>query len=111
MDVRRVLAKDWTALLIAGIGAYILYRISRAGMEAIDNVADSIANSIVKWTLPEPVNVTGAAILPDGTAVSMSKLYVQKTPNKEQFWFAYGGKTYQLGARSVQGNYPTRVLT
>lgn len=97
-------------VIVAGVG-WLIYKLLDAAKEKLDTaIAQPIADAIIRFTLPEPVNVTGAAILPDGKAVSMSELHVQKTPGKEQFWFAYKGATYQLGPRSVQGNYPTRVL-
>lgn len=106
--------EDWIKFAMLGIGGYIVYRLlSKAGEIAdgvIDAIAKPIANTIIRFTLPEPVNVTGAAILPDGRAIPFASLYVQHTPNSENFWFAYQGATYQLGPRSAQGNYPTRKI-
>ncbi len=100
-------------ILVAGVG-WLVYKLLDYGKEKIDDFADMIAAPIaavyIKFTLPEPVNVTGAAILPNGKAVSLSQLRVQKTAGKEEFWFVYDGHTYQLGPRSTQGNYPTRLL-
>lgn len=99
-------------IVVAGALGWVLWKVLDALKEKVDTaIAQPIADAIIRFTLPEPVNVTGAAILPNGTPVNFSALQVQKTPNKEQFWFAYNGHTYQLGPRSVQGNYPTRLLT
>ena len=101
------------ATVVAVIG-YAVYLLLDKAKEVIDRSADAvaqpIADAIIRFTLPEPVNVTGAVILPNGTPVPVSSLRIQKTAGKEQFWFAYGGHTYQLGPRSTQGNYPTRLL-
>lgn len=96
---------------VVGIAGYVLWKLfDKAADFVTDPIADFIASAYIKFTLPEPVNVNGAAILPNGTAVSMSKLSVKKVPDQEVFYFDWNGKRYQLGPRSAQGNWPTRII-
>lgn len=108
-DIKGVNVKSDNVFLAAviGIAGYVLWKLLD---KAADFVSDPIADAIIKFTLPEPVNVNGAAILPNGTAVSMSKLSVKKVPDQEVFYFDWNGKRYQLGPRSAQGNWPTRII-
>jgi len=101
---------------VAAVGIlYLLWKAKETIEETAQSVADSIAapvaSVLIKFLLPEPVNVTGAAILPDGRAVAFSSLNVKKVANQEVYYFDYGGKRYQLGPRSAKGNYPTRLMT
>lgn len=107
-------ASDGIEIVLVAVVGYVVYRLLDAATgiakSAADAVANPIADAIIRFTLPEPVGVTGAAILPNGKSVSLSSIDVNKTAGKEEFWFSYAGHVYQLGPRSVQGNYPTRLL-
>jgi hypothetical protein len=106
---------DVVVLGVAGIAVYVLYRLVSEFKEKVDKgtdaVAGFIATPLIKFLLPEPVGVNGSAILPNGKAVSMNAIYVQKMPNQEVFYFDYGGQRFQLGTRSTSGNYPTKLIS
>lgn len=95
-----------------GAGLYLASRFLKGGAAITDDLSKFIADTYIKLTLPEPVNVSGHAMLPDGTLVPMSSLQVKKVPDQEFFYFDRAGQRYQLGPRTAQGNWPTRrVLT
>lgn len=95
-------------LALVGAGLYLLARVSRLGAAVADDVSAFIADKYIKLALPEPVNVSGHALLPDGTLVPMASLQVRKVPDQEFFYFDLKGQRYQLGPRTAQGNWPTR---
>jgi len=107
--------------VVAGVGWFIYKLLDKGFDSAKDYITDAakavtnaiaqpIASAYIKLTVPEPVNVTGAAILPDGRAIAFNDLAVKKMPNVEAFYFDYQFRRYQLGNRTAQGNYPTKLL-
>lgn len=99
--------RDLFRLALIAVAGYVAYRIVQR--VALDPIADTIAEPIIKAILPGKVDVKGAALLPDGQSIPMSQLTVTKVPNREEFRFVYRGKTYQLLPRQGD-NWPAKLL-
>lgn len=101
--------KSTDGILLVGFAliGYIAYKFFS---ESKEKTEEFIADAIIRFTLPEPVGVKGAAILPNGAAVPMTSLRVLKVSDKDIYYFDWQGKRYQLGPRSAQGNWPARIM-
>lgn len=103
-------AKHIIGIAAIGLGAYLLYRFWNAAKTvatAAGNAAAApIADAYLALTLPGAVNVTGAVILPDGSAVQLNTLSVDSNAQVN-----IGGKTYQLTSHDANGNYPAILIS
>lgn len=96
---------DLLFLAAVGVGGYYLYKKTSAAASAAANfVADPIAAGYLSMTLPGSVGVTGNMILPSGSVVPMSTLYVD-----ENLQFVYLGRTYTVTGRN--GNNYTSIAS
>lgn len=106
--------RDWILIGALAVGGYLAWRflsgLKETGEKAIDTISEVIADPLIKWLIPPNVIVTGAAILPNGYKLPFTRLVVQKTPNKEEFYFFFQAKKYILLPRDTKGNYPTKLV-
>lgn len=104
-------------LLIIGalaVAAYVIWKafdkIKDKANEIADDIAAPIADAWESVFLPDPVQVNASVRLPDGRMLDATVLHIVKTAGKEQFTFAYMGKTYELLPRTSQGYYSSKLL-
>lgn len=101
--------KDWLSIAFVAVGGYLAYRLWQKLQGVTAPVADVIADTYLKVVAPGDVNVRGALILPDQTALSWADL-TKRSDFSTSFsgnamLVKFGGKTYRVTARDTNGNY------
>lgn len=95
-------------------GLALAYYIIRKGVgsvsAAVSDVGTAVGKTVQLFTRDGPVKVNAKIILPGAQAIDPAKVALTKTPNKDEFTFAYAGMRYRLLPRNSEGNYPAAVL-
>jgi hypothetical protein len=92
--------EDIIKYVVFGVAAYWLYSKFKSAQQALSPVGNAIGAGIAWAIVPDAPTVRGAVILPDGSTVALSSIYVN-----EQMQFVYNNRTYTVTGRDANGNY------
>lgn len=87
-------------LALLAVGVYWIYTKFKSAQQALSPVGNAIGTAYADLFVPDAPKVTGAVILPDGSTVALSSIFVN-----DQMQFVYNNRTYTVTGRDANGNY------
>ena len=92
--------EDIIKLALLAVGVYWVYNKFKGAQQALSPVGNAIGTAYASIFVPDAPTVRGAVILPDGSSVALSSIYVN-----DQMQFVYNNRTYTVSGRDANGNY------